>query len=108
MEGFWIVLYEGMEGRGGGVIVLLHGYVYGGDSGVHYTGTYGIEGNQLYSDILVHEFLKGTGNVLGIEGDFRLALKGTIDGNTVEGTARLIDQSGAGLTFKLKRVSELA
>ncbi len=107
MEGFWIVQYEGMEGRGGGVIVLFRNHVYGGDSGLHYTGTYTDEGGQLTADVLVHEFLPGTGNVLGIKGDFRLNLKGTIEGTVVEGTAKLVGQAGVGIAFKLKRISDL-
>jgi hypothetical protein len=107
MEGFWTVQFEGMEGRGGGVIVLLRNHVYGGDSGLHYTGTYVDEDGQLSADVLVHEFLPGTGNVLGIKGDFRLVLKGTVAGAVVEGTAKLVGQAGVGLAFKLKRISNL-
>jgi hypothetical protein len=108
MEGFWIVQFEGMEGRGGGVAVLLRGHVYGGDSGYHYTGTYAGEGDHLTADVLVHEFLPGTGNVLGIQGDFRLALAGKIVDNVVEGTAKLVGQTGVGIAFKLKRISTLS
>ncbi len=107
MEGFWIVQFEGMEGRGGGVVVLLRGHVYGGDSGLHYTGTYTDEKDQLSADVLVHEFLPGTGNVLGVQGDFRLSMTGKISGETVEGTAKLVGQAGMGIAFKLKRVSQL-
>jgi hypothetical protein len=107
MEGFWIVQYVGMEGSGGGVAVFLRGHFYGGDSGVQYTGTYKVEGDQFLADAQVHEFLPGTGNVLGITGDFRLALKGTIAGAVVEGTAKLVDQPGVGIAFKLKRISDL-
>jgi hypothetical protein len=108
MEGFWIVQFEGMEGRGAGVIVLLRNHIYGGDSGCHYTGTYTDEAGQLSAEVLVHEFLQGTGNVLGIEGDFRLALKGKIVEGIVEGTARLVGQAGVGLAFKLKKISDLS
>jgi hypothetical protein len=108
MEGFWIVQYGGMEGRGAGVIVLLHNHVYGGDSGYHYTGTYTAEGDRLSADVLVHEFLPGTGNVLGIKGDFRLALMGTITGAVIEGTAKLVGQAGVGIAFKLKKISDIS
>jgi hypothetical protein len=86
---------------------LLRNHVYGGDSGYHYTGTYTEENGQLSAEVLAHEFLPGTGNVLGIGGDFRLALKGKIAGSVAEGTAKLLGQAGVGIAFKLKRISDL-
>ena len=32
VEGFWIVQFAGMEGKGGGVVVVTKGKVFGGDS----------------------------------------------------------------------------
>jgi hypothetical protein len=108
MDGFWIVQFEGIEGGGGGVAVLLRGNVYGGDSAYHYTGTYLAEGGVLTAKVLVHQFLPGIGNVLGIEGDFNLSLVGNLDGAAVTGTASLVGVAGAGIAFKLKRISDVA
>lgn len=107
MDGFWIVQFEGIEGGGGGVAVFLKGNVYGGDGAYHYTGTYGVEGAILTAQVLVHQFLPGMGNVLGIEGDFTLSLVGKLDGTTIVGTASLIGVAGAGIAFKLKKISDI-
>ncbi len=107
MEGFWIVQFEGIEGGGGGVAILLHGKVYGGDSAYHYTGTYASLDDQLNANVLVHQFLPGIGNVLGVTGDFTLSLSGKLEGEMVSGTASLVGTAGAGLAFKLKKISDI-
>jgi hypothetical protein len=108
MEGFWIVQFEGIEGGGGGVAVLLRSKVYGGDGAYHYTGTYTAIGSHLAADVFVHQFLEGIGNVLGVEGDFRLNLAGELVNGSIKGTATLVGAPGAGMAFKLTKVSEIA
>jgi hypothetical protein len=108
MDGFWIVQFEGIEGGGGGVAVLLHGSVYGGDSAYHYTGNYSAVGDVFTAKVFVHQFLPGIGNVLGIDGDFNLSLSGKRDGAAIAGTASLVGTPGAGLAFKLQKISDVA
>ena len=63
MNGFYSVnfkLAEEIE-SGGGVVILLNGKVYGGDSSYSYQGTYRADGNLLTATIRVspfNEFLK--------------------------------------------------
>jgi T3SS negative regulator,GrlR len=40
VEGFWTVQFTDIQGLGFGVVTLLGGQVFGGDSGFMYTGTY--------------------------------------------------------------------
>jgi hypothetical protein len=47
------------------------------------------------------------GNVLGIDGDYTLAFSGKQDGETISGTASLVGIAGAGLAFKLKKISDV-
>jgi len=43
IDGFWIVQFEGVQAKGGGVAVLTKGHIFGGDSGFTYTGKYETE-----------------------------------------------------------------
>jgi len=108
MEGFWIVQYEGVRGNGGGVAVFMKGHVLGGDTGFIYTGTYEVsEHQQLAARIKVRNFLPEVPNVLGVEGDFELVLKGTVAGAIIKAGASLVGQAGAGIAVKLTRVCDL-
>ena len=59
VEGFWIVQFEGMRGNGGGVLVLLKGHVFGGDSSFLYKGNYETQNVTVTARVSVHQFLPG-------------------------------------------------
>jgi hypothetical protein len=108
VEGFWIVQYEGVRGNGGGVAVFMKGHVLGGDTGFIYTGTYEVsERQQLLAHIKVRNFLPEVPNVLGVQGDFELLLKGAVAGPVIKAAASLVGQAAAGIIVKLTRVSDL-
>jgi hypothetical protein len=104
VEGFWIVQYEGVQGYGGGVAVLIKGHILGGDTGFLYTGTYQTDEVTLSARIMVRNFLPEVPNVLGVAGDFELLMKGDIAGQTIRGSATLIGQEGAGIDIANKRL----
>jgi hypothetical protein len=107
LEGLWIVQFEGIQGNGSGVVVFLKGHVLGGDNGFTYTGTYETDGKTLSGRVLVRNFLPSVTSVLGIPGDVELVLKGTVDGETIKGAARVANQETAGIVVKLTKASEL-
>ncbi|HXJ93076.1 MAG TPA: GrlR family regulatory protein [Terriglobia bacterium] len=107
VEGFWIVQYEGVQGNGGGVVIFLKGHVLGGDTGFIYTGTYQTDEKTISARVLVRNFLPGIASVLGVQGDFELTLKGTVEGQTIKAGASVANQQVAGLVVKLTRVSDL-
>lgn len=92
MEGFWTVQFSGLQGWGAGVITLIHGQVFGGDSGFMYTGTYTQEGNILNAHVHVKPHTTGVtlpvSNVMGRD-EFDLDLKGTMDGNRIMATGNI-------------------
>jgi len=47
MEGFWTVHFEGVQGFGGGALILIGGVVYGDDTSFLYRGNYTQEGNHI-------------------------------------------------------------
>jgi hypothetical protein len=107
VDGFWIVQFEGIQGGGGGVAVLMKGQVFGGDSAYTYTGTYQTEQATLKARVTVKNFIPGIPNVLGAVGDFDLSLTGTIEGDIIKGKAALVSQPGAGIVVKLTKRGEL-
>ena len=81
MEGFWTVQFQGVQGMGAGVITLVGGQLFGGDSSFLYKGTYAQQGQNLTAQVQVKRFAPGMANVMGQE-QFSLQLAGTVQGNT--------------------------
>lgn len=108
IEGFWIVQFEGVRGNGGGVLVLLRGHVFGGDSGFVYTGTYESDGRTLLAQVAVRNFLPEVASVLGVQGDVDLVLKGAVSEKVIKAKATIANSDDvAGLVVKLTRLSDL-
>jgi len=107
VEGLWIVQYVGLQGSGGGAVVLVKGKALGGDTGYTYIGTYAVENNVLTAKIRVANFLPEIPNVLGIKGDFDLELKAPMGDKVIQGTMSLVGQPGAGIAVKMTKKAEL-
>jgi len=59
MEGFWTVQFQGVQGMGAGVITLVGGQLFGGDSSFLYKGTYAEQGNTLTAQVQVNRYAAG-------------------------------------------------
>jgi len=81
MEGFWTVQFQGVQGMGAGVITLIGGQLFGGDSSFLYRGTYTQQGENLTAQVQVKRYAPGMPSVMGQE-QFGLQLTGTVQGNT--------------------------
>lgn len=107
-EGLWIVQFAGMEGKDGGVVVLTSGRVLGGDSAFTYIGTYEELDNGLRATVHVQNFNSAVGNVLGINGDFKLNLRVTaIENGVLQGEGSTPSAPGFGLKVRLTRRAKL-
>ena len=82
MEGFWTVQFRGIQGWGAGVVTLINGQLFGGDSGFLYTGTYDQQGNAFAAHVHVRQHVAGVPNVMG-RNQFDLELTGTLQGNVI-------------------------
>jgi hypothetical protein len=107
IDGFWIVQFEGIQGNGGGVVVLTKGQVFGGDSAYVYMGSYQTQEASMRARVTVRAFLPGVPNVLGAVGDFDLSISGNVEGNVIKGKASLINQPGAGIVVRLTKRGDL-
>ncbi len=107
IEGFWIVQFAGMEGKGGGVAVLLKGQVLGGDNAYTYIGTYEEIGTSLKASVLVQNFDPSIGEVMGVQGDYTLNLTLKLDGDVMEGQGTISTSPGFAMRVKLTRRARL-
>jgi hypothetical protein len=107
VEGFWIVQYEGLKDKGGGVAVFTKGQILGGDSGTTYIGNYQTDEKTIKGRVRIHNFLPGVVSVIGVEGDYDLDVAGTIEGDVIKGTGSPVGHDVAGLAFRMTRAANL-
>ena len=107
VDGFWIIQYEGMQGNGGGVVLFTKGKVFGGDTGYYYLGSYESRGNSVTARIAVRNFIPSIPSVVGITGDFELSIVGTVEGEVMNATGRLVGVNKPGLALKLWKRAEV-
>jgi len=108
VEGLWVVQYEGIQGGGGTVIVLVNGQLLGGDNGFTIIGEYTLTGTTLNAHAKVQNYLKSIPSFFDFEGDYEVQVRGTVDGNTFRGHADIVDKGIPGLALKMTRVKKLA
>jgi hypothetical protein len=108
VEGFWIAQYAGINGNDSGVLVLLNGKVFGGDSGFTYLGVYHENGKEVTANVEVANFNPNVPNVLNIPGDFTLNLKLSLqNANEMIGVGTTPLSSNYSLKIKLTRRANL-
>ena len=103
IDGLWIVQYNGPKGDGGGVVVLTKGQVLGGDNGFTYIGSFNFKDPKLQARVSVRNFDSAIPNVLGVVGNFELLIEGTLERDTLTGTAALVDAPDAKMFVRLSR-----
>ncbi len=106
-NGLWIVQFQGPQGSGGGVAVLMDGHVYGGDSGFFYAGSYEFKDDSFKGRVSVKNFDPAVPSVLGIVGDFELLIEGRVQGSTMSGTAALANAPNARMVVRLTKRLDL-
>jgi hypothetical protein len=98
MEGFWTVQFNGVQGFGWGVVTLIGGQLFGGDSSFLYTGTYTDQNNTLAARVHVQRAAPGAQSVMGRD-QFDLELTGTLQGNSIAAAGSI---PGTPLRFQAK------
>ena len=103
VDGFWLLQVEGVQGSGGGVVVLTKGHIFGGDTGFYYTGKYETEDTSLRARVTIRKFLPEIESIFGIEGNYDLILTATVEGDVIKGKVVLVGQSGVGILVRLTK-----
>ncbi len=107
IEGFWIVQFEGVQGGGAGVAVLVNGKIFGGETGFTYLGSYTYNRPSLKARVRVQRFLSNIDSFFGMD-DYELEVEGTLEGGVITASASLIPPVATGLALKLTRKASLS
>ena len=105
IDGFWTLQFTGVQGWGAGVVTLMNGQAFGGDSGFLYEGTYSQEGSNMSARVHVASYVRGAMNVMGRD-NFDVEFTGTFQGDTITATG-VIPGTQLRLTGSLQKRREL-
>jgi hypothetical protein len=88
MEGFWAARFTGPRGVGNGVVTLIEGRLFGGDSAFLYLGTYGGEADEFRASINIRRFARGPSGVIG-GNEFLVEVVGVLEEDKIAAHGRI-------------------
>lgn len=103
IEGLWIVQFEGLQGRGSGVVVLANGRAFGGDAAYTYVGDYKVHDGVVSARVTVSNFLPGTPSVMGINNDYDLLITAPLGDGVIQGSMCLVSNPAIAVAVKLTK-----
>lgn len=107
LDGLWILMIQPPPVTSGGVIVFVNGKIYGGDNGFTWVGSYAVSDKIVKGRVHVHNFDPDIKSVLGVPGDYEMHFSGTIQGETITGTAMIANQPQHSLSLRLTKRANL-
>ena len=107
MDGLWILQIQPPPVATGGVAVLINGKIFGGDNGFTWVGTYAADERLIRGRVRVHNFDPEIKSVLGVPGDYDMHFSGTIQGDTITGTAMIVNQPQHTIALRLAKRANL-
>jgi hypothetical protein len=107
VDGLWIVQYEGTQGEGAGVVVLVNGRVLGGDYGYTYEGNYVVKDGWIAISVHCANFLPNVPTVLGVVADFDFEMRAPITDRTVQGTLSVVGKPELAVAVRLTKRADL-
>jgi hypothetical protein len=107
IDGFYIVQIQAPQGRGGGVVTLIKGKLFGGDNAFVYTGNYELDQNSFHAHLTVRNFDPDVPSLFGVPGDYELRFTGKVEGEIIQGKAIAPHHPEVSLVAKLTKRSSL-
>jgi len=109
LEALWSTVFSDDSGphTAGGVLLLQHGHVHGGDNNYHYQGTYRLDGDKVHLDLTATHFHGGRNHIVGDRDAFGLTLAGPAGEQTMELTGEVADDPSRKVVATLRRVAEV-
>lgn len=108
IEGLWSIIFvseNGSEG-GGGVVVFESQRAFGGDTSMHYIGSYEVDRKSFKADIMVKRHNNYLESLIDTD-EGRVVIDGSIENKEINGSAYLKDGSDKVLKIKFIKISEL-
>ena len=109
IEALWSAVFSDESGphTAGGVLLLQHGHVHGGDNNYHYQGTYRVEGDEIRLHLTATHFHGGRNHIVGDRDTFGVNLAGPLDEGAMELCGEVEDEPAQKVVVTLKRVAEV-
>ncbi|MFA9459522.1 hypothetical protein [Thiohalorhabdus methylotrophus] len=107
-QALWSAVFSDETGpHSGGVILLQHGHLHGGDNNYHYQGSYREEGGNITLTFSATHFHGGRNHIAGNRDAFTLHVSGPLAERAMELCGELEEDSAKKVTVRLQRVAEL-
>lgn len=105
-DGLYRVEFAAQAGAGTGVVHLMGGQLWGGDSAMYYVGTYTVSANDFKAELQVDRHSDaGMVSVLGKDRS-RLFVEGKVSGDIVEGKGTVPDAPHVQFNARLSRIAD--
>jgi hypothetical protein len=107
LDGLWILTIQPPPVTTGGIVVFVNGKIFGGDNGFTWVGTFAEKGGLVKGRVTVHNFDPDIKSVLEVDGDYEMYISGTVQGDTITGTAMIAQQPQHSLSIRLVKRANL-
>jgi hypothetical protein len=107
LDGLWILRILPPPVTTGGVVVFINEKIFGGDDGFTWVGTYRSDGRSIRGRVHVENFDPEIKSVLGVEGAYDMHFSGTIEGDSITGTAMIANQPQHSLALRIVKRANL-
>ena len=106
-NGLYRVSFQTPLGAGAGVLHLMDGRLWGGDTGLYYVGTYTINENELIADVTTnrHTQIPGNTSVFGID-HVHIQLRGPVQEDHIAMTGSAAEAPGISFQVILNRIAD--
>jgi len=106
-DGLYKVEFQTKLGMGAGVVHMLGGKIWGGDSALYYIGTYRLEGNRFTASVSTNRHASDPSirSVFGVD-RVTISLEGVTDGDTGVMTGKAAEAPGVTFQARLVRISD--
>lgn len=106
-DGLYRVHFQTPLGWGAGILHAVGGRLWGGDSGMFYTGSYSQTGSDITAEIRTarHSQMPGIVSVFGRD-DVRVNLRGVVEGDLARFTGAVPEAPGVAFSAEIMRISD--
>lgn len=102
-NGLYKVEFQTPVGAGAGVVTLADGIIAGGDSGIYYTGSFSMNGDNITAKVRTGRHTEGLDSVFGTD-NLNITMNGKVSGGSANFTATATEVPGVTLQGRLSKI----